>query len=87
MLSHLALLVCRRRARANVRRSAEEGAPTEAGSGLRGLADRVAANRGRLDIRSPVGGGRRIVARLPLSAEVQIELKSKRSNWRSARLD
>jgi signal transduction histidine kinase len=35
------------------------------GSGLRGLADRVAALDGRLHIRSPVGGGTRITAELP----------------------
>jgi signal transduction histidine kinase len=42
------------------------GADPAAGSGLRGLADRAAALGGRLDVRSPVGGGTVIVARLPL---------------------
>jgi signal transduction histidine kinase len=48
------------------------GADATAGSGLRGLADRVAALGGRLDVRSPVGGGTRVVARLPLNAAVEI---------------
>jgi signal transduction histidine kinase len=43
------------------------GADPAAGSGLRGLADRAAALGGRLDVRSPVGGGTVIVARLPLA--------------------
>ena len=42
------------------------GADPQAGSGLRGLADRVAVLGGRLDIRSPTGAGTRVVARLPL---------------------
>jgi signal transduction histidine kinase len=35
------------------------------GSGLRGLADRVAALDGRLEVHSPPGGGTRVVAELP----------------------
>jgi signal transduction histidine kinase len=42
------------------------GADPTAGSGLRGLADRAAALGGRLDVRSPAGGGTVVVARLPL---------------------
>jgi len=42
------------------------GADPAAGSGLRGLTDRVAALGGRLDILSPAGVGTRLVARLPL---------------------
>ncbi len=42
------------------------GADPGAGSGLRGLDDRVAALGGRLRVRSPVGGGTRVVATLPL---------------------
>ncbi len=41
------------------------GADTEAGSGLRGLADRVEALDGRLRIWSPVGGGTRVRAEIP----------------------
>jgi len=41
------------------------GADTGRGSGLGGLADRVEAVGGRLDIRSPKGEGTRICARLP----------------------
>jgi signal transduction histidine kinase len=41
------------------------GADTEAGSGLRGLADRVEAVDGRLRVWSPRGGGTRVRAELP----------------------
>jgi len=42
------------------------GADITAGSGLRGLNDRVAALEGRLDLSSPPGGGTRLRAELPL---------------------
>ena len=42
------------------------GGANAGGSGLVGLADRVAALRGRLVVSSPVGGGTRVVAELPL---------------------
>jgi signal transduction histidine kinase len=42
------------------------GVDPEAGSGLRGLDDRVAAVGGTLEIDSPVGGGTRRCARIPL---------------------
>jgi signal transduction histidine kinase len=41
------------------------GASSERGSGLRGLADRVAAAGGTFDIDSPTGGGTRVSARIP----------------------
>jgi signal transduction histidine kinase len=41
------------------------GASVEGGSGLRGLQDRVAAVGGRLEVRSPPGGGTRVVAEIP----------------------
>jgi signal transduction histidine kinase len=41
------------------------GAHPDAGSGLRGLADRVAALDGELDISSPAGEGTRLRVRLP----------------------
>jgi len=41
------------------------GVDPNAGGGLRGLEDRVAAVGGTLEIDSPVGGGTRIVARVP----------------------
>jgi len=41
------------------------GADTEAGTGLRGLADRVEANGGRLRVWSPHGRGTRVRAELP----------------------
>jgi signal transduction histidine kinase len=42
------------------------GADVAAGSGLRGLEDRVAALDGRLEIHSPPGGGTRLHAAIPL---------------------
>lgn len=44
------------------------GADPEAGSGLRGLRDRVAVLGGRLDVTSPRGGGTTLRASLPLAA-------------------
>ena len=44
------------------------GADTEAGSGLRGLADRVEALDGRLRVWSPVGHGTRLQADIPCTA-------------------
>jgi signal transduction histidine kinase len=41
------------------------GADIASGSGLRGLADRVEALDGRLEIESPVGRGTRVVAEIP----------------------
>ena len=41
------------------------GADPDAGSGLRGLGDRVAALEGSLAVESPPGGGTRLVAQLP----------------------
>ena len=41
------------------------GADSEAGSGLRGLADRVEALDGRLRVWSPHGGGTRVRAEIP----------------------
>jgi signal transduction histidine kinase len=41
------------------------GADPSAGSGLRGLADRLAVIEGRLEIHSPIGGGTTIRARIP----------------------
>jgi signal transduction histidine kinase len=44
------------------------GADPGSGSGLRGLADRVAALGGLLEIHSPPGGGTQLVADLPFEA-------------------
>jgi signal transduction histidine kinase len=41
------------------------GATLDAGGGLRGLQDRVAAVGGRLSLDSPPGGGTRLGARIP----------------------
>jgi signal transduction histidine kinase len=43
------------------------GADSTAGTGLRGLADRIDALGGRLEVDSPPGAGTRVSARLPLS--------------------
>jgi PAS domain S-box-containing protein len=45
------------------------GADARAGSGLRGLADRVAALDGTLEVESPAGGGTRIRAELPVAEQ------------------
>jgi signal transduction histidine kinase len=42
------------------------GADPGGGTGLRGLADRVAALGGRLEVDSPPGGGTTVRAELPL---------------------
>ena len=42
------------------------GADVTAGSGLRGLEDRVAALDGRLEVHSPPGGGTRLRVEIPL---------------------
>ena len=47
------------------------GADPAAGSGLRGLADRVAAIDGTLEVISPAGRGTRVIARLPAPAPVR----------------
>jgi signal transduction histidine kinase len=44
------------------------GADPSTGTGLRGLADRLEAVNGSLEIRSPLGGGTRLVARIPVTA-------------------
>jgi signal transduction histidine kinase len=44
------------------------GADPSAGSGLRGLADRVSALGGRLEIESPAGRGTTVRARIAMSA-------------------
>jgi signal transduction histidine kinase len=45
------------------------GADPAAGSGLRGLADRVEALGGRLSVDSPAGGGTCVTAVIPLQAD------------------
>jgi signal transduction histidine kinase len=45
------------------------GADPASGTGLRGLADRVDALNGALEVESPPGGGTRVSARLPLPPE------------------
>jgi signal transduction histidine kinase len=44
------------------------GARLDGGSGLRGLADRVAALDGRLELESPPGAGTRLRVELPSCA-------------------
>jgi signal transduction histidine kinase len=43
------------------------GARIDAGSGLRGLSDRLAALEGELSLDSPLGEGTRLIARIPLT--------------------
>jgi signal transduction histidine kinase len=43
------------------------GADPGRGSGLLGLADRVEALAGNLDVESPLGAGTRVRARIPLA--------------------
>ena len=44
------------------------GADPHRGSGLRGLADRLAAVDGTLEVISPAGGGTRLTAHIPTAA-------------------
>ena len=45
------------------------GADARRGSGLQGLADRVEALGGRVSVQSPLGGGTRVEAVLPMDGE------------------
>jgi signal transduction histidine kinase len=56
------------RVRLEVADDGKGGADPARGSGLRGLADRLAALGGALEVSSPPGGGTRLVAVLPLRA-------------------
>ena len=47
------------------------GGADAAGSGLRGLADRVAVLDGRLRIESPADGGTRVVAEIPVRSQAR----------------
>ena len=58
------------RARVEVGDDGVGGADPAAGSGLRGLTDRVEALGGTLSIESPAGGGTRVSAEIPLSSEI-----------------
>ncbi|HEY3006751.1 MAG TPA: PAS domain S-box protein [Micromonosporaceae bacterium] len=51
-----------------VRDDGRGGAAPDRGTGLRGLADRLALLDGTLDVSSPTGGGTTLVARIPLPA-------------------
>jgi signal transduction histidine kinase len=53
----------------DVRDDGAGGADAAAGSGLAGLADRLGALDGRLEVDSPRGGGTRLTARIPLSTQ------------------
>jgi len=48
------------------------GADTTTGGGLRGLADRLAAVDGTIEITSPRGGGTRLLAHIPASTSMQV---------------
>ena len=56
-------------ARISVEDDGSGGADPSRGSGLSGLADRVAALEGTFDVHSPAGGGTRIAAEIPLQLE------------------
>ena len=53
------------------------GADPAAGSGLRGLDDRVAAIGGRLTVTSPAGGGTTIRAELPVHVSAEVAVASR----------
>ena len=46
------------------------GADATSGTGLRGLADRLESIDGSLEVVSPVGGGTRLVARIPVPTAI-----------------
>jgi signal transduction histidine kinase len=52
------------------------GADASRGSGLRGLADRVAVVDGTVHVDSPVGGGTRLVCRVPLGSPTPVRVPS-----------
>jgi signal transduction histidine kinase len=51
------------------------GADPRRGSGIRGLADRVEALDGRLDVESPPGAGTRIRAEIPCPAALPVRAR------------
>ena len=61
------------------------GALVEAGTGLRGLQDRLAALDGRLEIDSPPGGGTRLRAVMPAPATTQQETGTEADRVRPGR--
>jgi signal transduction histidine kinase len=80
-------------ARVDIRRERDEvvvdvhddgvgGADIGAGTGLRGLADRIAALDGTLRVDSPRGGGTRITARIPCAAGARVA-EARRSDGRA----
>jgi signal transduction histidine kinase len=60
------------------------GGADPAGHGLMGLADRVTALEGRLDVESPVGGGTVLAATLPLARSTDTDLLNGRPSPRPA---
>jgi signal transduction histidine kinase len=54
--------------RIEIRADGRGGAAAAGGSGLRGLADRVAALDGRLDVISPPGGGTVLRVEIPCAS-------------------
>jgi signal transduction histidine kinase len=57
------------------------GADASRGSGLRGLADRVAAVDGRLEVMSPPGEGTRLTSRIPLHVRGEVIAGAEDSDW------
>jgi signal transduction histidine kinase len=64
--AHVAMSMTDHVAAVEIHDDGRGGANLGAGSGLRGLADRVEALGGRLDVRSPAGAGTTVRAQLPL---------------------
>jgi PAS domain S-box-containing protein len=63
--AHVSLALDDGRLVVKVRDDGRGGATEEGGTGLRGLADRVAALDGRFSVESPIGGGTTVRAELP----------------------
>ena len=58
--------------RVEVRDDGIGGADPRSGSGLRGLADRLAALDGTITVVSPIGGGTRLLAYIPATAPAEL---------------
>jgi signal transduction histidine kinase len=64
---HVDLVVEDATIRLSIRDDGKGGADPDRGSGLLGISDRVEALGGRLEIRSPVGGGTSLVTEIPIA--------------------
>jgi signal transduction histidine kinase len=74
------------RAVIEVRDDGVGGANPGSGSGLRGIADRVAALDGRLHVESPVGGGTVVRAEIPVVMSISsTRFVGRAGSWRGSR--